>query len=86
MAALRSKDVSKFDKQKTKWKKRTPESLQTVLTNYNYLHETIRKKSLKSGLSEKYVGFPVPADELRCILEQMESESPAMKFLNCPDF
>ena len=84
MVVRAKKDVPKIERQKTKWKKRTPESLSNVLVNYNYLQETIRRKSGKHGLTDKYVGYPVSAAELKCILEQMESEEPARTFAKCP--
>lgn len=81
----KEKAIPKIEKDKSKWKKRTPESLQNVLTNYHYLHETIDKKSRKHGLMEKYVGYPVSKFELKCILEQLESTEPVRAFVNCPD-
>ena len=76
--------LTKERKEKSKWKKRTPESLKLVLTNYNYLYQTIKKKSRKNGLSEKYIGYPVSASELKCIAEQLESEAPEIEFMHCP--
>lgn len=84
IAAETRKNIPKIEKQKTKWKKRTPESLKQVLSSYNYIHDTIRKKSKKSGLSDRYVGYVISATELKCILEQLESEEPAKIFKNCP--
>ena len=80
------KDIPLIEKQKSRWKKRTPESLRLVLSNFHYLHETIKRKSKKSGLSDKYLGFPVKAAELRCILAQLQSEVPAISFEECPEF